>query len=105
MSTDFEQRGEKADPRSPFDYAFESPYGKEVAKFIRHGIGLTTPGSCRNTDCSSRGSPNAGASKSSAAPTRWASASNIPIRTVLFTKLCKYDGKRPQSYRFATSCR
>ena len=54
----------------------------------------TTRACSRSTASSSRSSRRRACSRSSAAPTRSASASTCPIRTVLFTKLCKFDGEK-----------
>ena len=64
-----------------------------AAGFVRHGIGVHHAGHAAQVPAAGRAPrPGRATSRSSAAPTRSAWASTCPIRTVLFTQLCKYDG-------------
>ena len=75
-------------------FRFTSPYGPELRSGSGRASASITPGCCRSTACSSSSSRSAACSRSSAAPTPSASGINVPIRTVLFTRLCKYDGQK-----------
>ena len=81
------------------DFRFGAGFGKTLSKLLRGASGSTTPGCCRATGGWSSSSPRQGCSPSSAAPTPSASGINVPIRTVLFTGLAKYDGHRQRILR------
>ena len=72
---------------------FDSPYGKDLQRFLRHGIGLHHAGLLPSTGSSSRSSRKEGSQGRLRTDTLGMGV-NIPIRTVLFTQLCKYDGQK-----------
>ena len=76
------------------DFEFNSPYGSEIQRGCGTGSACTTPACCPSTACSWSSSRRRACSRSSAAPTPSGVGINVPIRTVLFTRLCKYDGRK-----------
>jgi superfamily II RNA helicase len=73
---------------------FSSPYGKEVQKFLRHGIGLHHAGLLPRYRVLVEKLAQTGLLKVISGTDTLGVGVNIPIRTVLFTKLCKYDGEK-----------
>ena len=73
---------------------FDSPYGKEVKRFLAHGIGLHHAGLLPKyrllVEKLAQGALLAIVSGTDTLGV----GVNIPIRTVLFTRLCKYDGEK-----------
>ncbi len=75
-------------------FRFSSAFGATLSRLVRHGIGVHHAGCCPSTGGWSSSWRRPGCSRSSAAPTPSASGINVPIRTVLFSALSKYDGTR-----------
>jgi superfamily II RNA helicase len=73
---------------------FDSPYGKEVQKFVRHGIGLHHAGLLPKYRRVVERLAQHGHLKIISGTDTLGVGVNIPIRTVLLTKLCKYDGEK-----------
>lgn len=73
---------------------FASPYGKEIAKFIKHGIGIHHGGLLPKYRVLVEKLAQTGLLKIICGTDTLGVGVNIPIRTVLFTKLCKYDGTK-----------
>lgn len=73
---------------------FDSPYGKEIQKFIKHGIGLHHAGLLPKYRLLVEQLAQKGLLKMICGTDTLGVGVNIPIRTVLFTKLCKYDGEK-----------
>jgi superfamily II RNA helicase len=95
MSVDFCTKEEKrAIYEDLKDVSFESPYGKEVQKFVRHGIGLHHAGLLPRYRLLVEKLAQAGHLKIICGTDTLGVGVNIPIRTVLFTKLCKFDGEK-----------
>lgn len=95
MSVDFcskEQKKEIADKIQGTD--FSSPYGKEIQKFLKHGIGLHHAGLLPKYRVLVEKLAQAGLLKVISGTDTLGVGVNVPIRTVLFTKLCKYDGEK-----------
>lgn len=73
---------------------FDSPYGKEISKFVRHGIGLHHAGLLPKYRLLVEKLAQEGLLKVICGTDTLGVGVNIPIRTVLFTKLCKFDGEK-----------
>ena len=71
---------------------FRSPYGKEVAKLLRHGIGIHHAGLLPKYRILVEKLAQRGLLKVICGTDTLGVGVNVPIRTVLFTQLCKYDG-------------
>jgi superfamily II RNA helicase len=95
MSTDYSTREEKKAIHAALEGArFDSPYGKELARFVRHGVGLHHAGLLPKYRLLVEKLAQRGHLKIICGTDTLGVGVNIPIRTVLFTKLCKYDGEK-----------
>ena len=95
MSTDYSTKEEKKAIVAALEGArFDSPYGKEVQKFVRHGIGLHHAGLLPKYRLLVEKLAQRGFLKVISGTDTLGVGVNIPIRTVLFTKLCKFDGEK-----------
>lgn len=74
--------------------AFTSPFGKEVKKLLRSGIGLHHAGLLPKYRVLVEKLAQQGLLKIICGTDTLGVGVNVPIRTVLFTQLCKYDGSR-----------
>ncbi len=74
--------------------AFTSPFGKEVKKLLRSGIGLHHAGLLPKYRVLVEKLSQQGLLKIICGTDTLGVGVNVPIRTVLFTQLCKYDGSR-----------
>ncbi|WP_437910794.1 DUF3516 domain-containing protein [Sorangium sp. So ce327] len=85
-----------AGPGSAFGgpFKFSSPYGREVQRFVRHGIGLHHAGLLPKYRLLVEKLAQQGHLKIICGTDTLGVGVNIPIRTVLFTKLCKFDGEK-----------
>ncbi|MCS7091154.1 MAG: DUF3516 domain-containing protein [Verrucomicrobiota bacterium] len=73
---------------------FNSPYGPEIRKWLRHGIGLHHAGLLPKYRVLVERLAQRGLLKIICGTDTLGVGVNIPIRTVVFTRLCKYDGQR-----------
>jgi superfamily II RNA helicase len=73
---------------------FDSPYGKEVKRFLAHGIGLHHAGLLPKYRLLVEKLAQKGLLAIVSGTDTLGVGVNIPIRTVLFTRLCKYDGEK-----------
>ncbi len=71
---------------------FTSPYGKELQRFIRHGIGIHHGGLLPKYRRLVERLAKDGLLPVISGTDTLGVGVNVPIRTVVFTKLCKYDG-------------
>ncbi len=95
MSIDYCTKDEKkAIATSIEGTKFDSPYGKDVQKFIRHGIGLHHAGLLPKYRRAVEKLAQKGQLKIICGTDTLGVGINVPIRTVLFTKLCKYTGEK-----------
>jgi superfamily II RNA helicase len=95
MSTDYSTKEEKKAIVAALAGArFDSPYGKELSRFVRHGIGLHHAGLLPKYRLLVEKLAQKGHLKIICGTDTLGVGVNIPIRTVLFTKLCKYDGEK-----------
>ncbi len=75
-------------------YKFSSPYGPEIKRWLRHGIGLHHAGLLPKYRVLVEGLSQRGLLKVICGTDTLGVGINVPIRTVLFTRLCKYDGQK-----------
>ncbi|MES2963654.1 MAG: DUF3516 domain-containing protein, partial [Bdellovibrionota bacterium] len=73
---------------------FSSPYGKDVQRFMKHGVGLHHAGLLPKYRVLVEKLAQEGLLKVISGTDTLGVGVNIPIRTVLFTQLCKYDGEK-----------
>jgi hypothetical protein len=73
---------------------WDSPYGKELQKFLRHGVGLHHAGLLPRYRRIVERLSQQGLLKVVSGTDTLGVGVNIPIRTVLFTQLCKFDGQK-----------
>ena len=76
------------------DFEFTSPYGGDVRKWLRHGIGLHHAGLLPKYRVLVEQLAQAGLLKVICGTDTLGAGINVPIRTVLFTRLCKFDGQK-----------
>src|SRR6478609_2815956 len=75
-------------------FAFSSPYGADIKKWLRHGIGLHHAGLLPKYRVLVEQLAQAGLLKVICGTDTLGAGINVPIRTVLFTQLCKYSGEK-----------
>ena len=73
---------------------FDTPYGKDMQRFLRQGIGIHHGGLLPKYRLTVEKLARLGLLKVVSGTDTLGVGVNIPIRTVLFTKLCKYDGEK-----------
>ncbi len=73
---------------------FTSPYGPEIKKWLRHGIGLHHAGLLPKYRVLTEQLAQKGLLKIICGTDTLGVGVNVPIRTVLFTRLCKFDGQK-----------
>ena len=73
---------------------FTSPYGPEIKKWLRHGIGLHHAGLLPKYRVLIEQLAQKGLLKVICGTDTLGVGINVPIRTVLFTRLCKFDGQK-----------
>ena len=73
-------------------FKFNSPYGPDLKRWLRHGIGLHHAGLLPKYRILVEQLAQKGLLKVICGTDTLGVGINVPIRTVLFTKLCKYDG-------------
>ena len=71
---------------------FRSPYGKEISKLLRHGIGIHHAGLLPKYRVLVEKLTQRGLLKVICGTDTLGVGINVPIRSVLFTQLCKFDG-------------
>lgn len=71
---------------------FRSPYGKEISKLLRHGIGIHHAGLLPKYRILVEKLTQQGLLKVICGTDTLGVGVNVPIRSVLFTQLCKFDG-------------
>jgi superfamily II RNA helicase len=75
-------------------FRFSSPYGPEIRKWLKHGIGLHHAGLLPKYRVLVEQLAQKGLLKIICGTDTLGVGINVPIRTVLFSKLCKYDGEK-----------
>lgn len=76
------------------EFRFDTHYGKDIKRFLRHGIGLHHAGLLPKYRSLVERLAQQGLLKIIAGTDTLGVGVNVPIRSVLFTKLCKFDGDR-----------
>ena len=95
LSVDFCTREEKRAIADELGHVrFDSPYGKEVQRFVRHGVGLHHAGLLPRYRLTVEKLAQRGLLKVICGTDTLGVGVNVPIRTVLFTQLCKFDGEK-----------
>src|SRR5690606_35992699 len=88
-------REEKAAIASALEnFRFTSPYGPESRRWLRHGIGRHHAGLLPKYRVLVEQLAQRGLLKVICGTDTLGVGVNVPIRTVLFTRLCKYDGQK-----------
>jgi superfamily II RNA helicase len=94
-SQNFSSREEKeAITKALGDFRFDSPYGKDVKRYVRHGLGLHHAGLLPRYRRVVEKLAQDGLMKVICGTDTLGVGINVPIRTVVFTKLCKFDGEK-----------
>ena len=75
-------------------FKFSSPYGPEIRKWLRHGIGLHHAGLLPKYRVLVEQLSQRGLLKVICGTDTLGVGINVPIRTVLFTQLCKFNGEK-----------
>jgi superfamily II RNA helicase len=75
-------------------FRFDSPYGKDIQRFIKAGVGVHHAGLLPKYRLLVEKLAQQGLLKVICGTDTLGVGVNVPIRTVLFSKLCKYDGER-----------
>jgi superfamily II RNA helicase len=95
LSLNFCTKAEKEQIRQELvDVRFSSPFGKEMRKFMLHGVGLHHAGLLPKYRLLVEKLVQQGLLKAICGTDTLGVGVNVPIRTVLFTQLCKYDGSK-----------
>jgi hypothetical protein len=76
------------------EFGFTSPYGSEIRKWLRHGIGLHHAGLLPKYRLLVEQLAQQGLLKIICGTDTLGVGINVPIRTVVFTRLCKFDGRK-----------
>jgi len=94
LSTNFCTKEEKtAIARALDDADFRSPYGRELSKILRHGVGIHHAGLLPKYRLLVEKLTGRGLLKVVCGTDTLGVGVNVPIRTVMLTALCKYDGR------------
>lgn len=75
-------------------FRFSSPYGPDLRRWLRHGLGLHHAGLLPKYRVQTERLAQQGLLKVICGTDTLGVGVNVPIRTVLFTRLCKYDGHK-----------
>ncbi|HEY5912590.1 MAG TPA: DUF3516 domain-containing protein [Verrucomicrobiae bacterium] len=75
-------------------FKFTSPYGPEIRRWLKHGIGLHHAGLLPKYRVLVEQLTQQGLLKVVCGTDTLGAGINMPIRTVLFTRLCKFDGQK-----------
>src|SRR3954468_20398694 len=95
MSVDVSSKSDKEAIRAALDGAsFDTPYGKDFQRFLRHGIGIHHAGLLPKYRLLVERLAQKGLLKVVSGTDTLGVGVNVPIRTVLFTQLCKFDGEK-----------
>ncbi len=76
------------------NFRFDSPFGKDVARFVKAGIGVHHAGLLPKYRLLVERLAQEGLLKLICGTDTLGVGVNVPIRTVLFSQLCKFDGHR-----------
>ncbi|MEM7582198.1 MAG: DUF3516 domain-containing protein [Acidobacteriota bacterium] len=84
----------KAIQKSIGDFSYDTPYGKDIRRYLGFGVGIHHAGLLPKYRLLVEQLAQQGHLKVICGTDTLGVGVNIPIRTVLFTKLSKYDGKK-----------
>ncbi len=76
------------------DFRFDTAYGKDIKRYLQHGIGLHHAGLLPKYRTLVERLSQQGLLKIISGTDTLGVGVNVPIRCVLFTKLCKFDGQK-----------
>jgi superfamily II RNA helicase len=76
------------------NFAFNSPYGPDIRRWLKHGIGIHHAGLLPKYRVLIEQLAQQGLLKVICGTDTLGVGINVPIRTVLFTRLCKFDGEK-----------
>ena len=95
MSLNFCSREEKAViSEALYGVKFSSPFGKDLQRFLKHGVGVHHAGLLPKYRILVEQLAQRGLLKIICGTDTLGVGVNVPIRTVLFTQLCKFDGQK-----------
>lgn len=95
MSVNFATKEEKEAIKEALSgVRFDTPYGKDLSRFLRHGVGLHHAGLLPRYRLLVEKLAQEGLLRVVSGTDTLGVGVNIPIRTVLFTQLCKFDGEK-----------
>lgn len=95
MSSDFLSKEQKSQIKEELrGFQFDSPFGKELRRYVHHGIGVHHAGLLPKYRLMVEKLAQKGLLKVICGTDTLGVGINVPIRAVLFTKLCKYDGQK-----------
>ncbi len=95
MSTNFLSKEQKqAIAAAIGDFRFDTPFGKEMQRFLKHGIGIHHAGLLPKYRLLTEKLAQKGLLVVVSGTDTLGVGVNVPIRAVLFTKLCKFDGEK-----------
>ena len=95
LSVDFCTKDEKRKITEELAGAdFRTPYGKDLQRLLKHGVGLHHAGLLPRYRVLVEKLAQKGLLKVICGTDTLGVGVNVPIRTVLFTKLCKFDGQK-----------
>lgn len=98
LSMTFCSKDEKARIKEALaDVRFPSPFGKEIRKLMLNGVGLHHAGLLPKYRLLVEKVAQKGLLKAICGTDTLGVGVNVPIRTVLFTQLCKFDGSRTKT--------
>lgn len=76
------------------DFKFDTPYGKDLSRFLRFGVAVHHAGLLPRYRLMVEKLAQQGLLKVICGTDTLGVGVNVPIRTVLFTQLCKFDGEK-----------
>ncbi len=95
MSVELVSKAQKAEiKRLTHGFRWDSPFGKELSRFVHHGVGVHHAGLLPKYRLLVERLAQRGLLAVIAGTDTLGVGVNVPIRTVLFTRLSKYDGEK-----------
>lgn len=95
MSIDFLSKDEKQSIKDQLKgFRWDTPFGSELRRFVHHGVGVHHAGMLPKYRRMVERLARQGLLKIICGTDTLGVGVNIPLRTVVFTKLCKYDGDK-----------
>ncbi len=95
LSIDFSSKADKEQIKeSLYGARFDTPFGKDLKRLLLHGVGLHHAGLLPKYRLLVEKLSQRGLLKVISGTDTLGVGVNIPIRTVLFTQLCKFDGEK-----------